>query len=316
MPRLSLRFSFALLIVMLAVACSPAQEIPTFRVETHLVNTTVSVRDGAGRIVQGLTQDDFTVLEDGVPQAIKFFAHDAQTPLSLGLIIDVSSSQDRFIKDHARDIQTFLKQVMQPQDTAFAVCFGNHLRLVSDTTTQVPDIIDGIERFDSGKRNFAELGPDEQREEGTALFDATYFSIAEKLNFIEHRRKALILFSDGEDNSSGHDLLDAIEAAENNDVLIYSVRYSQLHHGSLNVRGTYGARVLAHLSGQTGGVDFDAHSTDLRKAFDQIASELRSLYEIAYQSTNKARDGSYRKMVIQVKRDGLIVRAKPGYYAR
>ena len=316
MPSAASRFLLALLAALLTSTSSPAQALPTFKVDTHLVNTAVSVRDGAGRIMQGLTQNDFEVVEDGAPQAIKFFAHDAQVPLSLGLIIDVSSSQDRFIKDHAHDIQMFLKQVMQPQDTAFAVCFGNHLRLVSDTTTQVPDLIDGIERFDSGKGHFPELGPEEKREEGTALFDAAYFSTLEKLNSTEHRRKALILFTDGEDNSSEHDLLDAIGAAQDNDVLVYAVRYTELHHGKMNARDKYGVRTLAHLSGRTGGIDFDAHTTDLSKAFDQIAGELRSLYEIAYQSTNKARDGSYRKAVVQVKRDGMVVRAKPGYYAR
>lgn len=111
-----------------------AQGVPVIKVETHLIDTTLSVRDPDGRIVIGLTQDDFTVVEDGVPQKIRFFAHDDQLPLSIGLIIDESGSQEKFVEEHERDIEAFLHQVLEPNDQAFALCFGNHLRLVSDST--------------------------------------------------------------------------------------------------------------------------------------------------------------------------------------
>jgi Ca-activated chloride channel family protein len=301
------------------IASSPrlnAQGIPDIHVETHLIDTALSVHDAQGLPVSGLMQDDFTVVEDGVPQKIRFFAHDNQLPLSIGLIIDASGSQEKFVKEHEKDIEAFLHQVLEPTDQAFAVCFGNHLRLVSDSTSSAPAIIDGIRSFDKGNTNFLELGPKEERELGTALYDAVFYGITEKLAHIHQRRKVLVVFSDGEENSSEHDLLDAIETAQNADVLVYAIRYTELKHGKMDARDRYGMRALDHLTTQTGGKTFDFHATNLKQAFAEIAGDLRSLYELAYQSTNPTRDGTYRKVVIQTTRRGLSVRARTGYYAR
>jgi Ca-activated chloride channel family protein len=302
-------------------ACVPAnilhaQGVPLIQVETHLIDTTLSVRDADGRIVTGLTHDDFIVVEDGVPQKIRFFAHDNQLPLSIGLIIDASGSQEKFVKEHQKDIEAFLLQILEPSDQAFAVCFGNHLRLVSDSTSSAPAIMDGIRTFDKGNTDFPEIGPKEKRELGTALYDAVFYSVTEKLASIHQRRKILVVFSDGEENSSEHDLLDAIEAAQNADVLIYAIRYTELKHGKMDARDRYGVRALDHLTTQTGGETFDFHATNLKQDFTEIAGDLRSLYELAYQSTNPTRDGTYRKVVIQTTRPGLTVRARTGYYAR
>jgi Ca-activated chloride channel homolog len=293
-----------------------AQSVPVSKVETHLIDTTLSVRDADDHIVTGLTQDDFTVVEDGVPQKIRFFAHDNQLPLSIGLIIDESGSQAKFVKEHEKDIEAFLHQVLEPNDQAFALCFGNHLRLVSDSTSSPPSIMDGIHSFDKGNMEFPEIGPKEERELGTALYDAIFFSITEKLATIHQRRKVLLVFSDGEENSSEHDLLDAISEAQNSDVLIYAIRYTELKHGKMDVRDRYGMRALDHLTSQTGGKTFDFHETKLKQDFNEIAGDLRSLYDLAYQSTNPARDGTYRKVVIKTTRPDLTVRARAGYYAR
>jgi Ca-activated chloride channel family protein len=286
------------------------------QVETHLIDTTLSVRDADGHIVTGLTQDDFTVVEDGIPQKIRFFAHDSQLPLSIGLIIDASGSQGKFVKEHQKDIEVFLHRVLEPSDQAFALCFGNHLRLVSDTSSSVSALMDAVRSFDKGNMEFPEIGPKEERELGTALYDAVFFSITEKLAAVRQRRKVLLVFSDGEENSSEHDLLDAIEAAQNNDVLIYAIRYTELKHGKMDARDRYGVRALEHLTTKTGGKTFDFHETKLKQDFSEIAGDLRSFYDLAYQSTNPTRDGTYRKVVIKTTRPGLIVRARAGYYAR
>jgi Ca-activated chloride channel family protein len=300
----------------LLIRSSLAQGIPVLQVETHLIDTTLSVHDAEGRIVTGLTRDDFTVVEDGVPQKIRFFAHDNQLPLSIGLIIDESGSQEKFVKEHEKDIEAFLHQVLEPNDQAFALCFGNHLRLVSDSNSSASAIMDGIRSFDKGNMEFPEIGPKEERELGTALYDAVFYSITEKLAAIHQRRKVLVVFSDGEENSSEHDLLDAIESAQNADVLIYAIRYTELKHGKMDARDRYGVRALDHLTTQTGGKTFDFHATNLKQAFAEIAGDLRSFYDLAYQSTNPTRDGTYRKVVIQATRPGLSIRARTGYYAK
>lgn len=302
--------------IILSTLSSRAQGIPVIQVETHLIDTTLSVRDADGHIVSGLTKEDFTVVEDGVPQKIRFFAHDTQLPLSIGLIIDASGSQEKFVKEHQKDIETFLHQVLEPTDQAFALCFGNRLRLVSDSTASASDIMDRIRSFNDGNRDFPEIGPREERKLGTALYDAIYFSVTERLAAIHQRRKVLLIFSDGEENSSEHDLIDAIAAAQNADVLIYAIRYTELKHGQMDARDRYGVRALDHLTTQTGGKSFDFHETKLKRDFNEIAGDLRSLYDLAYQSTNPTRDGTYRKVVIQATRPGLTVRARNGYYAR
>ena len=302
--------------VLFLLICPASAQETVFHSEVHLVNMTFSVRGPDGKTAAGLGVDDFDLFEDGVPQKIKFFAREDQLPLSVGLIVDVSDSQDKFLKRHQHDIEVFLRGILRPSDQAFAVCFGNHLRLVSDTTSSIAQIMSSLQRFDKGDTDFPEIGPKEERELGTALYDAIYYGVEEKLRSDNNRRRALILFTDGEENSSEHDLIDAISAAQDSDVLIFAIRYTQVRHGAMNARNKYGMRVLGHLASQTGGSEFDGLHTDLPVAFQQISDELRSLYSIAYLSTNKTQDGTFRKVVIQAKQRSLTVRAKAGYYAR
>jgi Ca-activated chloride channel family protein len=109
----------------------------------------------------------------------------------------------------------------------------------------------GIRGFDKGNTDFPEIGPKEKRELGTALYDGAFFSVTEKLAAIHQRRKVLVVFSDAEENSCGHDLLDEIEAAQNADVLIYAIPYTELNHGKMDARDRYGMHALDHLSTQT-----------------------------------------------------------------
>jgi len=313
---MNLRHNLLVLCLVVFARDLTAQATQTIQVETHLIDTTFIVRDAEGRIASGLTQDDFTILEDGVPQKIRFFGNHNNLPLSIGLVIDQSGSQGKFIKQHQKDIEVFLGQVLGKDDQVFAVCFGNHLRLVSDFTSSPAAITDGLRKFDKGDHDFPELGPKEDRELGTALHDAVFYSVTEKLAPIHQRRKIILVLSDGEENSSGHDLIDSIEAAQNADTLVYAIRYTELHHGRMNTRDRYGVRVLDHLTSQTGGKAFDAQTTEVSEAFAQIAAELRGLYEAAYQSTNPVRDDSYRKIVIQPKPAGYKTRSRTGYYAR
>ncbi|MGA7413799.1 MAG: VWA domain-containing protein [Bryobacteraceae bacterium] len=310
------RAGFCSFLVLVAPIVANSQERPSFQAEAKLVNITASVRSTSGQIIGDLTQDDFEILDDGVPQTIRFFAREAELPLSLGLIIDASGSQDRFIKQHDRDVAKFLETALRPKDDVFAVCFGNHLRLVSDGDTSASSIIDHLKIFDKDPKRFPEIGPHEDRDLGTALYDAVYYSVQEKLAKPGQRRRAILLFSDGEENSSANDLLDTIEAAQNADTLVYSIRYTQMEHGRLNARNRYGIHVMHHLATLTGGGDFDALHTNLAVVFDQIAAELRSLYEIGYVPSNSHPDGTFHKVEIHCKRPDAVIRSRSGYYAR
>lgn len=168
----------------LPVGSHAAQE-PTFKNEVHLIDFTFSVRRADGTLVGGLTQDDFQITEDGVPQKIAFFGREKDLPLTLGLIVDVSDSQSKFIKRHYKDIEKFLATVLEPHDEAFALCFGNHLRLTNDASSSIPAIMGGLQRFDKGDRNFPELAQEDKRDDqsggGTALYDAVFYSVQQNL---------------------------------------------------------------------------------------------------------------------------------------
>src|SRR5207247_1672911 len=101
-----------------------------------------TVRDARGALAPGLTKDDFDVLENGAPQKVSFFARSAEVPLTLGLVVDVSGSQQPFVKAHHRDLDAFLREAMGPRDRAFLICFGNRLRLVSDFADSRPELLD------------------------------------------------------------------------------------------------------------------------------------------------------------------------------
>lgn len=308
----------ALVISIFALAFSittlAAQQVPVFKSETHLIDSTVSVHDADGGLVQDLKQEDLSILEDGIPQTIAFFSRAEQLPLSIGLVIDASGSQEKFLKEHERDIAEFLRQTLMPEDKAFAVCFGNHLRLVSDWSGDQSAITAALHSYDKGQSDFPEIGPKEDRELGTALNDAVFYSATEKMAGIQHRRKVLVVFSDGEENSSEHDLVDTIEAAQNTNVLVDAIRYTELKHNKMNARDRYGMRELDHLTSQTGGKSYDSHTMKVSQAFAEISGELRSLYAVAYHSTNQTQDGIFRKVVIRSKRPGIVVRARAGYY--
>ena len=137
-----------------------------------------------------LTQDDFEVLEDGVPQKIAFFARSQDVPLRLGLLMDVSGSQESFVKPHSKDLQTFLKRcLLGARDQAFMLCFGNHLRLASDFSNSPRKLTEALELFHKGKIEAPQIGPKELRILGTAFYDAIYYSTTQLLAAAEGGRR-------------------------------------------------------------------------------------------------------------------------------
>lgn len=295
-------------------AQNPSESEVTFKSEVRLANFTFSVRRSNGTLVQGLAQDDFSVEENGLRQKIAFFGTESDLPLNIGLIVDASDSQSHFFKQHHKDIEKFLRAILRPKDHVFALCFGNHLRVVSDLGSDPAAVLDGLERFDHGERDFTELAPEDKREGGTALFDAVYYSIEQRLATAAGRR-ALILFTDGEENSSAHDELEAIDAARENDTLLYAIRYT----GEKNKKkpsARQGIAILRHLASETGGTDFDALHEKMPEVFAQIAEELRALYSLGYYPTDRHHDGNFRRVRISTGDPSFSVRARSGYYMR
>jgi Ca-activated chloride channel family protein len=304
---------FAATVLALTGGIALAQE--SIRVDVNLVSVAFSVRDASGTLVDNLTKDDFDVIEDAVPQKIAHFARSLDVPLTLALIVDASGSQEHFTRQHQHDIEIFLKDVLGPNDRVFLVGFGNHIRLVSDYSHSSADLMEAWKRYDKSSGKFPELGPREDRDLGTAFYDSIFYPVTEKLAK-EDGRRALLMFSDGEDNSSSHDMMTTIEAAQLANVLVYTIRYTEKAHGKLTARNQYGIRVMDRIAKETGGAHIDAEITDPHTYFHQIAEELRTSYEVGYYPTNTAKDDAFRKVVIRAKHPGLKVRSKTGYFSR
>ena len=298
------------------VSCATGGGQETFRVKSKLVTVSFTAEDAKGGLLRDLARDQVSVTEDGVPQTIAYFSHGAELPLTLGLVVDASGSQDHFSKQHLRDLESFLRQVLRPGDKVFLLCFGNHLRVASDFPGGPEEVLAGLRRFGKGEtKEMRELGPQEDRELGTALYDAVFFGIKERLAGAKGNR-ALLVFSDGEENASATNLMDAIEEAQAENTLLYTIRYTEMRHGRLTARNRYGASVMDRMARETGARSIDAVATDPATYFRQIAEQLRSSYELAYYPKDLASDRTFHKIAIRTTQEGATVHARTGYVAR
>jgi Ca-activated chloride channel family protein len=307
-----LRLVFAIIAFALVPLANWAQQ--PLRVDVNLVNVSFTARDAKGSLVGNLQKEDIELLEDAIPQKIEFFGKSTDLPLTLALIIDVSGSQDHFGKKHEKDLGVFLREVLGPKDRVIVVLFGNHLRLVNDYTNSPDEILANLKEFDKGKKRFPEIGPVEERDLGTAFYDSIFYSVTEKLSRAGGRQ-AILMFSDGEDNSSSHNMMTTIEAAQAANVIFYGIRYTEPgKHGVVTARNRYGISVMDRISRETGGLHIDAEQTDPHTYFRQIAEELRTSYDIGYYPSNRAKDGNFRKILIKPNEAGIHIRAKTGYF--
>lgn len=287
------------------------------RVEVNLVNVPFTVRDEKGAWLTDLNAADFEVLEDGLPQKISFFSRATESPLTIAILADTSGSQDDFVRDHRRDIRDFLSTVMTPRDQTLLVCFSTAVRLVSPPSNAPDRIDDDLKTFQKAKelRSYPRLGEREIYDNASPVYDGVV-ETARYLGKLEGRR-AIILLSDGEDNTSARNLYDAVEALQEFGVTLFSLRYTELKKNTWSARNKYGRATMARLASESGGLDFDAGSSDdLRNEFRQISTMLRATYDLAYSSNQSERDGTFRKIRIRAKRPGLTTRHKTGYYAR
>ncbi|MBM3759923.1 MAG: VWA domain-containing protein [Acidobacteria bacterium] len=296
--------------------CAPAL-LAQIKVEVNLVNVPFTVRDESGKWITNLSANDFDVFEDGIQQKVSFFSRASESPLSIAVVADVSGSQEEFLKDHRRDLRDFLKTVITNRDQAALVCFGNSIRLASPFQGNVDRFDEALKDYQKGKNisQYAKIAEPEIRSGGTAFYDAIVAASAQLKE--QQGRRAMLIFSDGEDNSSARNLMDAVELAQLAGVTVFSLRYTEIKKGVWTARNKYGRSVMSRLAIETGGLEFDAgESSDLRDSFRQIADLLRASYDLAYQSSQSERDNTFRKIRIRAKQPGLITRHKSGYYAR
>jgi VWFA-related protein len=211
---------------------------PEFSADVNVVNLLVSARDKQGKIVHGLTKDDFVLEEDGRRQTIKYFAQQVDMPLTLGLLVDTSGSQRRVLgQEQAASLEFFRHVMREDKDQAFVIHFDTEVELLQDLTSSRKDLEASLTNLETKPRlNRRNSGaPDPQgggyprgggyRRGGTALYDAVLLG-SDELMKKQQGRKAMILLSDGVDNGSKVSLTSAIEAAQRSDTLVYSIRFA------------------------------------------------------------------------------------------
>jgi VWFA-related protein len=297
------------------------EPVATFKAAANVVQLFFNVKDKHGMLIPNLTKDDFEIAEDSKPQTIKYFTAESNLPLTLGIMIDASGSQ-RNVLDMEKEVGgAFLKQVLTDKDEAYVISFDISVDLLQDYTRDVHRLQNALNKvkinsdFTSGIPGMGGGPVPQQNAPGTLLYDAVYLSAHDMLAK-EVGRKAMILLTDGQDEGSRLKLKDAIEAAQKADSIVYVLLCADRgFYGGMGV-GYYGESEMRKLTEQTGGrvINVGNKFDKLKEAFDQIAAELRSQYNIGYTSTNTKLDGTYRKLEIKNKQNYKI-QARAGYYA-
>jgi Ca-activated chloride channel family protein len=273
----------------------------TYRVSVDLVNVLCSIFDkNTNSFVTNLTRDDFTIYEDNQKQEIKNFARETNLPLTIAMLIDTSQSVAPKLKFEQEAATNFFQSILRERDRAMLVEFDSGVTLLQDFTGDPNKMAKEIRRLRAAG--------------GTALYDAIYRTCDEKL-IRETGRKAIIILSDGDDESSDFSLRQAMEMALRAESTIFAISVSK--GGFFGVGGSKdGDTVLKDMAQETGGrVFFPFKIEELDDAFRQINQELRSQYSIGYVSTNPRQDGSYRKIEIKVPERSLKLSYRKGYYA-
>jgi Ca-activated chloride channel homolog len=301
----------------------PQKSQTTIPVTVNLVDVLFTVLDRRNKLVPNLEKQDFKVIDDNIPQDIRYFSKQSDLPLRIGMLMDTSNSIRDRLKFEQDAANNFLFSVIRRnKDQAFVMTFDDEPQLLQSFTGDTGSLRDHIMRTRAGG--------------GTAVYDAIYTACTTQLNHPPRPpgdqpdvvRRVMILISDGEDNLSTHTRAEAIEMAQRTSVVIYTISTStqwvtlddpgKEKSGNRKYHLTEGDKILQDLAEETGGRAFyPYHVDDLDQSFQDIGEELRNQYSIAYNPTNHSFDGRYHNIKIDIpEHKGYQVRARRGYYAR
>ncbi len=304
----SLAFALLALLTLPAVpqaSGSPAapQQPPTFHVKVRLVNVFVNITDPSGYPIGGLTQDDFALTEDGVPQKISYFERQTDMPLSLVLAIDTSGSVRKDLDIEVHAAHDFLHALLRPNDRLDLIDFNSSVREVVPFTADMHHLDWGLDNLD--------MGP------ATALYDAIY--LASQNLASRSGRKVLVIISDGGNTVKGVDYTQALDQAIRDEVMVYSLIDLPILNDA--GRDTGGEHALITLSQETGGKYYYAEFGDISKAFRKISEDLRTQYLIGYYPAQRRSQTDFRRIQVTLNsnghqsHNGYTLRYRPGYYA-
>jgi VWFA-related protein len=308
----------------------PQESDEVVRVETNLTTIFFTAADHNKRFVNTLTKEDIQILEDGQPQEIFTFQQNLDLPLSIAILIDTSRSEERTLPDEKAAARSFVEAVMRPnKDEAAVVSFTGDVTLEQGFTGNLDRLRRAIDRVEfvppsgyvGGGVVVGGTPPISDTNQilagATALWDAVWASSNDLLaTSADNTRRTIILLTDGEDTISQVKIHEAIERAQKADALVYAIGIGDSYQGGVDEKS------LKKIAEQTGGrAYFPRSESELRSAFAQIQRDLREQYLVAYSPSNKARDGSYRRIQIDVvepelRKLKLKLNYRPGYFAK
>jgi VWFA-related protein len=298
--EISSRFATFVAFVTFVVAVSTVAVLPaqTFRGAVTTVEIPVTVTDSTGRLIMGLAKDDFEVYEDGDAQPVTFFS-DKRTPVSVGVLLDVSDSmRGQPIVDARGAVDRFMADLLDPGDEGFIAAFNHMPRLLASWTAP-PSKLAG--RFDN-----------EHPSGGTAIYDALF--VATPLFQRRHMsRAALIVISDGADTASDHSLGEARETLRRSDAFVYAIAIDSTAEQRVSTR--VNPEALREITGPSGGyTEVVKTFADIAPATQRIAEELNAQYTLGYAAL-RPQDGSWRSLRVRVKNHDYMARSRRGYFA-
>ena len=302
-----------------------ADEAPaaTLKMNVNLVDLFFTVKDKNGNLVPHLTKADCTIFEDKAPQTLKSFAAQTDLPLTLGMLLDTSGSQQRVLPLEQDAGSQFLEHVLRAKDEAFLASFDVNVDLLQDFTNSPRQLSRALSKAEintaggNGAGGIPGAGggtvPTVGDPKGTLLYDAIYLAANEKLNQ-ESGRKALIILTDGEDQGSKTKIGEAIAAAQKANIIVYVILIAD--RGFYGDFGYTGYSAAKRISDETGGrlIDVGNNGEKLRAAFDQIQEELRTQYIATYTSNNTKLDGTFRRIAVNCG-EGNKVQVRKAYFA-
>lgn len=273
--------------------------------KVRLVLLATKVEDGRGRIIQGLTANDFSLREDHIPQTIQFVSVDTEAPVSVAFMLDVSGSMRVSGKlEAAKEAIRYFVESLRPQDRFALIAFAD-------------EQVAWITEFTSDRQRFLERLAVQTGYGQTALHDA----VAAAPGLVQagaDGRKAIVLITDGVDNASQTTLDRAIELARRASVPIYTLGFSSLPRDVLPLSQELATnfKVLTRFSDETGGSLFAVHDPDeLKEAVVRIDQELRYQYVIGYLPSRKLWNGAFRRIQLEARKSRYQVHTRHGYYA-
>jgi VWFA-related protein len=313
-------FILAAAALALLPALRPAPGDATFRVDVELVTVPCVLVNKHGTVaVADVKREDFAVRDNGIDKPIEYMWREADLPLGLAILVDVSPSQASFLEQHRKTLANFLEYVIRPEDRAFIVTVGDYVKILGEPTSAPAELHRALDLIDAEQKHGEPLGVPCPTVTiggrangvvpacgGSAIWNAVFSAAKLKLAGLPGR-KAMLILSDGIDTGSSYTFEDAVRGVQQANAVVYAIKYPA---GNL-VNMTRG---LERLAAETGGLEFASGKWNSREIFAIVENELRNQYVLGFRPERAGKANAFHKIQVSLSRRDLKVRSRSGYF--